>query len=116
MIFLCRVNYDTEWWREIAEILRTDPDQIDPMNRAQVTLPAKSLPSPPQIICDVLALEELGYVSHNVRKDVLSYFPSEADFGPLLAHKECSDMLSGKFEPRLRQRRNRAQFSKNNKL
>ena len=38
MIFLyTRVNYDTDWWREIAEILRTDTDQIDPMNRAQVT-------------------------------------------------------------------------------
>ena len=32
-----RVNYDTDWWREIAEILRTDTDKIDPMNRAQVT-------------------------------------------------------------------------------
>ena len=38
LISLCRVNYDTDWWREIAEILRTDTDQIDPMNRAQVTL------------------------------------------------------------------------------
>ena len=64
----------------------------------------------------MLALEELGYVSHNVRKDVLSYLPSEADFGPLLAHIECSDMVSGKFEPRLRKRRSRAQFTKNNKL
>ena len=32
-----RVNYDTDWWREIAEILRTDTSKIDPMNRAQVT-------------------------------------------------------------------------------
>ena len=38
LISLYRVNYDTDWWREIAEILRTDTDQIDPMNRAQVTL------------------------------------------------------------------------------
>ena len=37
LISLYRVNYDTDWWREIAEILRTDTDQIDPMNRAQVT-------------------------------------------------------------------------------
>ena len=31
------MNYDTNWWREIAEILRTDTSKIDPMNRAQVT-------------------------------------------------------------------------------
>ena len=30
-----------------------------------------------QIMCDVLALEELGYVSHALRKDVLSYLPTE---------------------------------------
>ena len=105
MISLSRVNYDTDWWREIAEILRTDTDQIDPMNRAQVTALLLAISFPPiQIICDVLALEELGYVSHNVRKDVLSYLPSEVDFGPLLAHQQCSDIVSGKFEPRLRKR------------
>jgi len=84
-----RVNYDTAWWREIAEILRTDKSQIPPINRAQ-------------IICDILALEELGYVSHNVRKDVLSYISSETDFGALLAHQQCSDMRAGKFQPRKR--------------
>jgi len=84
-----RVNYDTAWWREIAEILRTDKSQIPPINRAQ-------------IICDVLALEELGYVSHSVRKDVLSYISSETDFGALLAHQQCSDMRAGKFQPRKR--------------
>merc|ERR1719219_2676523 len=89
-----RVNYEKKWWEEIAEVLRTDTQRIDPMNRAQ-------------IICDVLALEELGYVSHAVRKDVLSYLPTEVDFGPLLAHEECSDMVSGKFEPRLRKQRRR---------
>ena len=31
-----RVNYDKDWWQEIAEILRTDTNRIDPMNRAQV--------------------------------------------------------------------------------
>merc|ERR1719400_825936 len=84
-----RVNYDTAWWRQIAEILRTDKSQIPPINRAQ-------------IICDVLALEELGYVSHSVRKDVLSYISSETDFGALLAHQQCSDMRAGKFQPRKR--------------
>ena len=33
---LTRVNYDKAWWREIAEVLRTDPEKIKPMNRAQV--------------------------------------------------------------------------------
>ena len=32
-----RVNYDTAWWREIAETLRTDKSQIPPINRAQVS-------------------------------------------------------------------------------
>jgi len=84
-----RVNYDKDWWQEIAEILRTNTQRIDPMNRAQ-------------IICDVLALEELGFVSHAVRKDVLSYLPTEVDFGPLLAYEECSGMLDGTFAPRLK--------------
>ena len=33
---LPRVNYDKDWWQEIAEVLRTDTQTIDPMNRAQV--------------------------------------------------------------------------------
>merc|ERR1712192_17603 len=84
-----RVNYDKDWWQEIAEILRTNTQRIDQMNRAQ-------------IICDVLALEELGYVSHAVRKDVLSYLPTEVDFGPLLAYEECSAMLDRTFAPRMK--------------
>ena len=68
-----------------------------------------------QIICDVLALEELGYVSHNVRKDVLSYLPSETAFGPLLAHQQCSDFLSAKFQPRSRRRHKRRQFEEEKK-
>ena len=106
-IYNHRVNYDTAWWREIAEILRTDKSQIPPINRAQVnfhlqTSHSLTSVSIPQIICDILALEELGYVSHSVRKDVLSYISSETDFGALLAHQQCSDMRAGKFQPRKR--------------
>ena len=36
--FSVRVNYDKNWWQEIAEVLRTDTQRIDPMNRAQVLL------------------------------------------------------------------------------
>ena len=78
---LPRVNYDKDWWQEIAEVLRTETQRIDPMNRAQVfwngppMISCASL----QIICDVLTLEELGYVSHATRKDVLSYFATEVE-------------------------------------
>ena len=42
-----------------------------------------------QIICDVLALEELGYVSRAVRKDVLSYLPTEVHFlSPTAIHSK----------------------------
>ena len=78
---LPRVNYDKDWWQEIAEVLRTETQRIDPMNRAQVfwngppMISCASL----QIICDVLTLEELGYVSHAARKDVLSYYATEVE-------------------------------------
>jgi len=89
-----RVNYDKAWWRGIAEVLRTDPEKIKPMNRAQV-------------ICDVLALEEVGYVSHSIRKDILAYLPAEVDFGPLLASEQCSGIVVGAFEPRRRRQKKR---------
>jgi len=92
-----RVNYDKAWWREIAEVLRTDPEKIKPMNRAQV-------------ICDVLALEEIGYVSHSIRKDILAYLSAEVDFGPLLASEQCSGIVVGAFEPRRRRQKKRKEL------
>ena len=71
-----RVNYDQESWRRIADTLKLDKDLIHPLNRAQ-------------IICDVVALADTGYVSTEIRDDVLAYIDSETDFGPLYASTHC---------------------------
>ena len=71
-----RVNYDEGSWLRIADALKLDKDLIHPLNRAQ-------------IICDVIALAETGYVSTEIRDNVLAYIDSETDFGPLYAAQQC---------------------------
>ena len=83
-----RVNYDQESWRRIADTLKLDKDLIHPLNRAQ-------------IICDVVALADTGYVSTEIRDDVLAYIDSETDFGPLYASTHCVPGLKLE-EPKVR--------------
>ena len=71
-----RVNYDDRNWRKLAEVLRTNKDWIHPLNRAQ-------------IICDVAALADIGYVSEDIKNDILSYFENETEFGPVHAYQQC---------------------------
>ena len=71
-----RVNYNDRNWRKLAEVLRTNKDWIHPLNRAQ-------------IICDVAALADIGYVSEDIKNDILSYFENETEFGPVHAYQQC---------------------------
>ena len=75
---LYRVNYDEENWRLISETLNHNTAAIPPFNRAQ-------------IICDVFHLAKTGDITEYVKEMVLSYYPTEWDFTPILAYRQCSN-------------------------
>ncbi|XP_023338813.1 puromycin-sensitive aminopeptidase-like protein [Eurytemora carolleeae] len=72
-----RVNYDSENWRIIGEVLRIERDIIHPFSRAQ-------------IICDVISFLNTGNISQEIADFVLGYIDVEDDSTVLLAYKECS--------------------------
>ena len=71
-----RVNYDTQTWLELGDLLLTDHQKIHPFNRAQ-------------IICDVTHLSHHGVLQPETAQHVLQYFQQEQDFAPLRAYAEC---------------------------
>eukprot|EP00091_Calanus_sinicus_P024978 TRINITY_DN9285_c0_g1_i1.p1 TRINITY_DN9285_c0_g1~~TRINITY_DN9285_c0_g1_i1.p1 ORF type:complete len:465 (+),score=118.97 TRINITY_DN9285_c0_g1_i1:334-1728(+) len=71
-----RINYSLDIWENIAEILMSNHQVIHPFNRAQ-------------IICDVMSLEENGYLDIQTKELVLQYYENETDFAPMRAHYWC---------------------------
>ena len=71
-----RINYSTEIWEKIAEVLQSNHEIIHPMNRAQ-------------IICDIINLNKHGYVEKGTMDLVLQYIDVESDFAPIRAHEQC---------------------------
>jgi len=71
-----RINYSTQIWEKIAEVLQSNHEVIHPLNRAQ-------------IICDVINLNKHGYVEKGTMDLVLQYIDVESDFAPIRAHEQC---------------------------
>ena len=71
-----RVNYSPDIWADIAEVLLSNHEVIHPFNRAQ-------------IICDVISLEENGYLDKQTMDLVLQYYENETDFAPMRAYNQC---------------------------
>ena len=71
-----RVNYDTQTWQKLGDLLLADHQALHPLNRAQ-------------IICDVTHLSHHGVLQVESAQHVLQYFQQEQDFAPLRAYAEC---------------------------
>jgi len=71
-----RINYSSDIWASIADILNTNHQTIHPLNRAQ-------------IICDVISLEANGYLDAEIMDSVLQYYEKEEAFAPMRAYNRC---------------------------